>query len=875
MILKIAIVLSLIYVVKVESESSKNASVIDFDGLKVISNKHNTVDIKCNHKFNLNEVRPLSITWNINNFEELSVTDCPDSSIEDLLQRLGLALAEISTVILRYDDCLVGDNIEVNENLLSTFENSLRVLNISARENCRTTVNFSPDSIKNYPKFNKLIVENSEITGMKDLNATDSLNNLLFRNVAFNEDPPFPLLKRNFLTIKILNCKIRNLTRDFFKNIPMVGYLEIENTLRKKGDVLRDLKVFSKLVLIEDRIVELPEKFIKWSPFLFKEVDLSLKSLKNISENIFSDCILGRLTIANTQLATLPENLLQESFGLIEFNLISNNLITAIPARFFEYIESLTHLNLSDNRISKIEDGTFKHLTDLVMLDLSGNKIESISRELFEGLENLEVINLSRNSIQSMSDTTFLFQINQNLRKISMASNPIGLHFSKDAWKQFESLKDLVELNLSNALITYVNLTQFSNIEFVDLSHNHIELLEIFSVLNLSNIKTVFNFENNFMICNCTAFELRKNIHKHSNLNLGPVECSFPNRLKGQKFIEIDLNEFVCQSSVCSKNCNCFVRPADESFLINCSSLQLTSVPKTPPIDLGQFTNVELIIENNLIKELPMADRNFSQINKIFARNNLIEKLYTAGEKLKSLDVRHNKLIEIDKETWESFQHQTVSLNLSENPWHCDCSTVDFFSFVLHSHQLIEDFYEMRCDGTGVTFISTQTFDICLKAKLIATICVSAIIGIIGLVIYYKYHNIIRIYLFSRGCSCVKEQDVDGDKIYDAFIIFTEHDLCFVEKIVEGLEKGEKPFKCCVHFRDFRAGEFVTDQIHNAINSSRRIIVFVSEHFKDSNWVCDEIYLPNSWSTSFCFRHNMNLKLRNRSQSTRDKTTIE
>lgn len=77
----------------------------------------------------------------------------------------------------------------------------------------------------------------------------------------------------------------------------------------------------------------------------------------------------------------------------------------------------------------------------------------------------------------------------------------------------------------------------------------------------------------------------------------------------------------------------------------------------------------------------------------------------------------------------------------------------------------------------------------------------------------------------------------DRDKLFDAFVSYSAKDEAFVaEELAPMLENGDPPYKLCLHYREFPVGGFLADTIVQAVESSRRTIMVLSENFIKSEW---------------------------------------
>lgn len=112
------------------------------------------------------------------------------------------------------------------------------------------------------------------------------------------------------------------------------------------------------------------------------------------------------------------------------------------------------------------------------------------------------------------------------------------------------------------------------------------------------------------------------------------------------------------------------------------------------------------------------------------------------------------------------------------------------------------------------------------------------VFGVLLFLFVKRYKTKISIWLYSCGFTwLISEESLDHDKKYDAFISFSSEDLEFVSNhLVPGLEEGNKPFKLCLHYRDWVVGDFIPAQIARSVDESRRTVIVLSKNYLHSVW---------------------------------------
>ena len=222
---------------------------------------------------------------------------------------------------------------------------------------------------------------------------------------------------------------------------------------------------------------------------------------------------------------------------------------------------------------------------------------------------------------------------------------------------------------------------------------------------------------------------------------------------------------------------------------------------------------------------------------------------------IKSLNLSHNELTAIPR----SFQDQldnmkSLELYLSGNTFICSCDNLEFLHWVQSSTQITFHYAgdHVCADSPGNT-IHTIAVDslYCNWYWMQPIIIVCSSLGLLLIVlaivsIYKKRYSISNmIFRLHERFRISSEDHSNVSYRYDAFVLYSsvDEDRLWVHyELVNKLEKVYG-FRLCIHHRDFMPGNFISDNIEQAIRSSRKVLVIMSENFLRSGWCIEEVHM--------------------------------
>ena len=618
--------------------------------------------------------------------------------------------------------------------------------------------------------------------------------------------------------------------------------------------IFANLPNLEKLTIEKNCLISWPENIFKNNQKL-KFLELQ-KTKILILEKLLAPMTLRIVSFRNCEILKLSEDLFQNSSNIEELDLSTNKLIL-LPKDIFVDQIMLRVLDLSINGIMELSDGLFDTTLNMRRLRLTANKLTIISRyvkstnskqyinnsptnrRLFVNLEKLETLSLSYNQLTTIDDsfrylgnlqvidlqfnqlssTENLFDSTWNLEKIYLGGNEIN-EFSLSIYSRISNLQ-IIDLSQNNfQTFCYEIWMNFANQLSMNLSYNNISEFKIKDFLQLTKIETrqfLLNINHNPINCDCNALEFIQFVNRQMkpydiynifDLRVNELKCQTPNHLFDRHVRSLSTSELICNvEKDCPDGCQCQQRPVDNTLIFKCLILQ--EFPSLSNYTNLNITNTELTyrLANN-------------KSHKIMLKN--------IPDDLKQLDLRNNSLQSLDNIIIDRFK-SIDKLFLSGNSWTCNCDTAEIVNFYHIFRSQIIDADDMMC-ADGRPFNSVVTKDLCRKLQKIEIFVVflmgTSLLGIFSTT-YLIFRKEIKMWLYAHNCCLwwVSEEEADKDKIYDAFFIFSHLDNNFVTDLILDLELPPKSYKCCVHHRDWPAGEMIITLVSNEFNQQYLLLI--------------------------------------------------
>ncbi|KAJ8921595.1 hypothetical protein NQ315_010500 [Exocentrus adspersus] len=780
----------------------------------------------------------------------LQILRLNDNFIESIPENTFSVLYNLHTLIISNNKLTRIDLDTFNGlyvlSLLSIDNNKISMIHPEALRNCSGLQDFhlNGNKLLEVPK----VINNAPMLKTLDLgeNHIDRLTEETFADL--NQMYGLRLTENNIGNItkgvfdKMTSLKILNLSRNKIQKVAPGSFDNNINlqAIRLDGNYLTDIEeLFAKLPNLV--WLNISDNQLKW--FDYALIPTGLKWLDIHSNQV-------------EELGNYFE--IESTLSLGTFDASSNKLTEITGSAIPNSVETLF---LNDNLISKVQSYTFFKKPNLTRVDLFGNKITSLDPNA-----------LRISTVPPEKD----------LPEFYIGGNPYKCDCTME-WLQ--------KVNVGNRARTQPKLVDLESI-YCQLLYNrgqtYVPLVEAAPYQFLCTYET-----HCFALCHCCDFDAcdcemtcpsNCTCYHDQSWSANVVDCSssgYVARLPEQ--IPMDATQLCLDGNdLRSLNSHAFIgRKRLKILFLNNSNIEF--------IQNRTFNGLKelevLHLEGNRFSELHGYEFDgLENLREVFLQNNRITNInnltFVGLRKLRILKIDHNRLNVYNM--W-NLPTTLIEVTLAYNPWSCDCDFTEKLREWIKRGDAVQDSSSVRCvyNTTDIDYYSEDTYqdnpelgfyitqengtacagvaniDNSINGNLTATktivqhqiiqdylpllvvtLAIFAIIVLMTLILFI-YRQEVRVWLHSKfGVRLFQRaSDLDRDdreKLFDAFVSYSSKDEAWVaEVLAPALEPN---YKLCLHYRDFPVGAFLADTIVQAVESSKRTIMILSENFIKSEW---------------------------------------
>lgn len=547
-----------------------------------------------------------------------------------------------------------------------------------------------------------------------------------------------------------------------------------------------------------------------------KELVLGGNGIQNITSDAFE--VFPRLTFLDLSGNQFPVSILRESFyGLRHSRLKKLYLIQMtlpdLPLDMFEYLQNVSTLqgiSLNYNNISNLVGSVFSKIRGLRNLGLNNNSITNVD---FGGT-HLEVVRLRWNKLTTVP------------RFCDNARKPLAPR--------------LRVLDLGHNLISQINRHNFCGSCLPRLR-------------NLTLDGNLFHKVPNNTFSDLPSL-VRLSIKYLRSFDITFETTCFNSSSMRLLYIANHMSMFDPKSRTDYKNIFRYCRGLN---VLDMTRIRLTTYDGVMLYELlHHLTNLtKLVLQSTLVLTLP--ENLFSRMP--FLGSLHLDHCYLSQWKLgvfrnvasvKTLYLDHNEIAIINQTSFPAeLLRGLKQLSLGYNPYLCTCDMVWFREWTGNNTKVMANWpYAYKCKSprewaTKLFSDFSLSYSYChpLSPYVIAAISTAAgvvlIVIVVGLFYHYRWH--IKYFFYLMRARKRGYEPLPGgydDFIYDLFVAYHSDDRVWViSELIPCLERKEK-LRLCLHDRDFEVGKLIVDNITEKINSSRKVLLLLSNNFIQNRW---------------------------------------
>ncbi|KAK7091913.1 toll-like receptor 13 [Littorina saxatilis] len=573
----------------------------------------------------------------------------------------------------------------------------------------------------------------------------------------------------------------------------------------------------------------------------------------------------------------------------IQFLDLSYDNLSTIPQDFFANVTNLTSVSLSTNFIASIAEGAFEALKrlEVVFLDNNFHLTGEVLKPVFES-KTLKCVDLRYGKLKTLPKNAYE---SPNLEKFYLHDE----YVSVVNFHRFESSPKLRVLGWSGNYVMQIIPGLMRKLKFLYLSNNLLssfpdtciaKAASFFPRLTLLNLKNnkIHSIPSQLCLPRLQRLDLSGNLFQYMSPNTFHLAL-FPQLnnlyLEAMDIHITNIDAFVFNNThlkMISLMYNNLKFSDEESIAMdsfagcpNLQRLQLSSNVFSGVSDerfLGLFGNLTRLdtiymgktslerITVRTFAKFPRLKILFLYLNKV---SDIPDGAFAGNPLLKELNLNDNRVTTVTRTTFtEANRHSLKQLDLSGNPFSCDCDLLWFSDWLRSNKTLFKhsrsSYYCSNLHQEVASFtVPDQACLLSPDTSEFIVVSVSLLLmamTLVSAVFRYRWHIRLLLYEAFRGRDDVRRRRLEeGNFDYDVFVSYASGDLSWVYKTAMPELENRLGLRLCVHDRDFIPGNNIVDNIADCVESSKKILMVFSNHFLRSQWCQFEL--------AYCLRHVM------------------
>ncbi|KAK4296125.1 hypothetical protein Pmani_031357 [Petrolisthes manimaculis] len=652
---------------------------------------------------------------------------------------------------------------------------------------------------------------------------------------------------------------------------------------------VRGLQFLYGLRLVNNRI----------SGNISKDTFRDIPSLKilNLAKNNITHIESGTFDHnTNLQAVRLDANQLTSIMGLfnslpnLEWLNVSDNHIEMFDYDFIPV--SLLWLDLHRNKISELRNYRERHDLSLQTLDVSFNKLQYINS--IQIPDSVQLLFLNDNRVSVVEPFTFFKKA--NLSRVDLYANQLSkMDLSALRLAEIPANKSLPEFYLGgNPFVCDCNMEWLQRINGLEHERQNPIIMDLESIycqmpfartgafiplVEVNPARFLCQYETHcFALCHCCDFDACDcemtcpdgcGCYHDQAWRSNIVDCSLQDVQQVPDRIPMDSTQvYLDGNDLRNLSSHSFIgRKHLQVLYVNASNVR--------SLDNGTFSGlarmVALHLQDNFLEALRGNEfQGLTGVRELYLHNNRLRYIHQHTFAnlfhLEQLTLHNNHLSNFP--VWRLVDNPYLGhVSLSANQWSCQCQFVQSFGIWLTGNERkVSDGREVKCfpgEGTEVIdqveeygwYIMEFNATTCMNSSAPSTViqpmvldnllhpflgACAAFVVVVVIILCFLYRGTLRVWVYSqcgfRMCHDANVND-DRDKLFDAFVSYSSKDEAWVNQVLAGeLERGDRPYRVCLHYRDFPVTAYIADTIVEAVDSSRRTIIVLSKNFIENEW---------------------------------------